>query len=241
METDNVDNKTLYIFVDESGNFDFSPNGTKYFVLSCMCTFLPVQEREKIIDLRYKLLKEGKDQEFFHATEDAQIVRDRFFDIIRNFKDDFEIHSVIAQKNKANPALYKEEYLKKGKTIRRIIGAEFYQRVCRTLLQYVFNRSKFKDVERIIVVLGSIFTRDKQELILKTLKKDLKERCLKSFETYFHQAKSDINCQLVDYCGWAIAIKWERGENRSFDLMQNKIKSEYEIFKVGDRTYYLYK
>ena len=147
----------------------------------------------------------------------------------------------MAQKNKANPTLYREEYQKKGKTIKRTIGAEFYQRVCRTLLQYVFNRPKFTGAERIIVVLGSIFTSDKQELILKTLKKDLKERCLKSFEIYFHQAKADVNCQLADYCGWAIAIKWERKENRSFDLIQNKVKSEYEIFKAGDKIYYLYK
>ncbi|MBU1323192.1 DUF3800 domain-containing protein [Patescibacteria group bacterium] len=27
-------NKCLFIFIDESGNFDFSPTGTKYFVLT---------------------------------------------------------------------------------------------------------------------------------------------------------------------------------------------------------------
>ena len=238
---DDINNKTLYIFVDESGNFDFSPNGTKYFILSCLCTFLPVQEREKVLDLRYALLKDGVNQEFFHATEDSQAVRDRVFSIINNLKDDFEIHAVIAQKNKANPTLYREEYQKKGKKIQRIVGAEFYQRNCRTLLQYVFNRPKFNQAEKIIVVLGSIFTREKQSLILKTLKKDLKNRCLKSFEIYFHQAKADINCQIVDYCGWAVAIKWERDEKRSFDIINSKVKSEYEIFKIGDATYYPYK
>jgi len=33
---------TLYIFLDESGNFDFSPKGTKYFVLSAVSTLDPV-------------------------------------------------------------------------------------------------------------------------------------------------------------------------------------------------------
>lgn len=238
---DENNSKTLYLFVDESGNFDFSPNGTKYFVLSCLCTFSPVQERGKIIGLRYSVLKEGVNQEFFHATEDTQNIRDRVFDIIKNLKDDFEVHSVIAQKNKANPTLYKEEYQKKGKTIHRIVGAEFYQRVCRTLLQYIFNRPKIQHVDRIIIVLGAIFTQEKQSLILKTLKKYLKEKYLKSFEIYFHQAKADINCQLADYCGWAVAIKWERDERRSFDLISSKVKSEYEIFKSGDVTYYEYK
>ena len=50
MEENN--SRTLYLFVDESGNFDFSSKGTKYFVLSSLCTFLPVPERERIIDLR---------------------------------------------------------------------------------------------------------------------------------------------------------------------------------------------
>ncbi len=61
---------------------------------------------------------------------------------------------------------------------------------------------------------------------------------MKSFEIYFHQAKADINCQLADYCGWAVAIKWERNEMRSFGLIKDKVKSEYEIFKVGDKIYY---
>jgi len=232
--------RTLYLFVDESGNFDFSPNGTKYFVLSCLCTFLPEQEREKIIGLRYSALKNGINQEFFHATEDSQNIRDKVFNIIKNFKDDFEIHSVVAQKNKANPTLYVEEYTKRGKAIRRIVGAEFYQRTCRTLLQYIFNRPNFQHADRIIVVLGAIFTKEKQSLICRTLKKYLKERCLKSFEIYFHQAKADINCQLADYCGWAIAIKWERKESRSFILIKDKVKSEFEVFKSGKSEYYGY-
>ena len=233
--------RALYLFVDESGNFDFSPKGTKFFVLSCLCTFAPAQERERIIDLRYCALKNGIDQEFFHATEDSQDIRDKVFGIIKNLKDDFEIHSVVAQKNKSNPTLYIEEYKKRGKLIRRIVGAEFYQRTCRTLLQYIFNRPKFQNADRIIVVLGAIFTKEKQSLICRTLKKYLKEKYLKSFEIYFHQAKADINCQIADYCGWAVAIKWERKENRSFALINDKVKSEFEMFKSGNIEYYSYK
>jgi hypothetical protein len=234
------DQKTLYLFVDESGNFDFSPKGTKFFVLSCLSTFYPVVKRERFISLRYQLLNAGVNQEYFHATEDRQLVRDKIFLLLNSLTDDIEIHSVIAQKNKTNPVLYRVEYKKKGKLIQRVIGDRFYQQVCRTLLQYVFKRSNFKQAEKIVVILGSLFTKDKQSYILKTLKKDLKKHFAKSFEIYFHQAKADINCQLADYCGWAIAIKWERNELRSFELIQDKIKSEYEIFKRGQTIYYEY-
>jgi len=235
-----MEGKTLFLFIDESGNFDFSPKGTKYFVLSCLSTFFPINEREKFLELRYELLKNGINQEFFHATEDAQFVRDRVFSLIQAIKSEIEIHAVIAQKNKVNPTLYIETYKKKKKTIQRIVGALFYQWVCRTLLQYVFRRSDFTETKRIIVVLGAIFTHDKQSFILKTLKKYLKEKFTRPFEIYFHQAKADINCQIADYCGWAIAVKWERNEKRSYVLIKDKIKSEYEIFKRGETVYYSY-
>lgn len=233
-------NKTLFLFIDESGNFDFSPKGTKYFVLTCMSTFQPVEERDKVISLRYKLLADGISQEYFHATEDKQIVRDKVFEIITTLKDDIEVHTVIAQKNKANPVLYREEYEKRDKKIVRIVGADFYHRLCKTLLQYVFRRSNFKGTDKIIVVLGSIFTRDKQSYILKTLKKYLKENFAMPFEIYFHIAQADLNCQLADYFGWAIYVRKERNEERSYNLTRSKIKSSFEIFSRGTTIYYDY-
>ncbi len=46
----------LYIFIDESGNFDFSPNGTQYFVLTSMCTLTPHINRDKFLKNEIKHL-----------------------------------------------------------------------------------------------------------------------------------------------------------------------------------------
>lgn len=232
--------KTLFLFIDESGNFDFSPKGTKYFVLTCLSSFKPIEDRQKLLLLRYDLLVDSIDQEFFHATEDKQIVRDKVFEIIKSLQDDIEVHAVVAQKNKANPTLYREEYKKKGRKIVRVVGAEFYERVCRNLLQYVFRRFKVQVPEKIVVVLGAIFTRDKQSIVLRTLKKYLKEETDIPFEIYFHCSEADLNCQLADYFGWAIYIKWERDEERSYALIRDKVKSTFEIFERGTTTYYDY-
>jgi len=232
--------KILFLFIDESGNFDFSPHGTKYFVLTCMSTFKPVEERDRLIRLKYELLVKGVNQEFFHATEDKQIIRDKVFEIITSLKDDIEAHSVIVQKNKTNPVLYKEEYEKRGRKVVRIVGTRLYQEVCRTLLQYVFRRSNFKGTDKIVVVLGAVFTKDKQSFILKTLKKYLKENFSIPFEIYFHRSQADLNCQIADYFGWAIYVKWERSEGRPYNLIQDKVKSKFEIFKRGLKTYYDY-
>lgn len=230
--------KTLFIFIDESGNFDFSPVGSRYFLLTCLSTFKPTRESTKFISLRYDLLREGFDQESFHATEDSQIIRDKVYSVIESLSNDIEIHSVIAQKNKANPSLYTELYKKRGEWTTRKTEAAFYEMICKMLLQYVFRRSDFKKTDKIIVVLGAIFTSKKQSLILQTLKKYLKERFSKPFEIYFHQSRADINCQIADYCGWALYVRWSRNEQRPFSLIKDKVKSQFEIFKRGETEYY---
>ncbi len=238
------DEKTLYLFIDESGNFDFSPNGTKYFVLSSTATFKPCLYKEEILDFKYKLLKDGHNQEFFHATEDAQFIRDKIFEFIEKTGAYLEIDSVIAQKNKANPSLYCESYKKKGRIINRQVGAKLYERTCYILLQYIFRRYQTTgQVDKIVVVLGSVFPKEKEKIVLKTLKTYFKHQFKKPFEIYFHNAKSDLNCQIADYCCWAISIKWERQETRPYQLLENKniIKSEFDLFQRGFNTYYDYK
>jgi len=51
----------LYIFIDESGNFDFTKKGTKYFILTGFATFNPVINREKLLELKYDLCARGYD------------------------------------------------------------------------------------------------------------------------------------------------------------------------------------
>jgi len=180
-----MNNKTLFIFIDESGNFDFSSDGTKYFILTAISTIRPLNEREKLLEYRYQLLSEKTDQEYFHATEDKQIVRDGIYGLISGY-DDFYVDSVVAQKNKANPSLYSEMCSKKGKIMSRNIGAEFYRIACQTLLQYIFKRFNSTSIEKIVVVLDNLFTDNKRQTILKSLKTYLKQHCQKPFYIYFH-------------------------------------------------------
>lgn len=234
--------KTLYLFIDESGNFDFSSKGTKYFLLSSIATFRPSLNKEKILDYKYDLLKNGNNKEYFHATEDEQIVRDNLFSFIEEMGEYLDVYSVIVQKNKVNPALFREVYRKKGKTITRNTGIKLYEKTCQSLLKYIFLKHERKDVEKIIVVLGSIFPNDKRGAMLKTLKVYFKNTFQKPFEIYFHDSKSDLNCQIADYCCWAVSVKWERKETRPYDLLNCRdiIKSEFDMFEKGETIHYSY-
>lgn len=226
--------RTLFIFIDESGNFDFSPKGTKYFILSAVSTLNPLG-KEKLEEIKYDLMKNGINLEYFHATEDKQVVRNKVYSFIENLKD-IEIDSVIAQKNKTNPSLYVSTKKKKPKK-----GEKLYTLALQTLLQYIFRRyNNSAKVDQVVIVLSSIFDVNKRELIKKIIKIYLKQIFSNPFYLYFHQNRSDKNTQIADYCCWAIYKKWTDGEIRPYIAVNkgNKIKSEFDIFKTGKTIYY---
>ena len=230
--------KVLYIFIDESGNVDFSRNGTKYYVLTSISTIDPLKGRLGLLSLKYDLLTSGNCMEAFHATEDKQPIRDKVFAQIKSLND-FKIYAIVAQKNKANPSLYKQSIYKNSefKTVKN--EEKFYHLLSENLLKYIFKRYDNKsDIDSIVVILGAIFQSRKREYILKFLKKYLKENFKKPFYIYFHKTSSDINCQLADYCCWSIFIKYEKGEQRAFDCISDKVKSCFDIFRNGTTLFY---
>lgn len=52
-----------------------------------------------------------------------------------------------------------------------------------------------------------------------------------TFRTAYWQAASDPCLQIADYCSWAIQRKWERGDERSYVLIKDKIQSEFQFFR----------
>lgn len=228
----------LFIFLDESGNFDFSSAGSKFWSLTALCTVEPIIGREVLLALLYELAAAGRGQECFHATEDLQSVRDAVFNCINHFDEAFEIHSVIAEKRKTNPAVYAEQVLRSGEWVEQTNPDRLHQIVGKTLLQYIFRRRKFRHAKRIVVVLSSIFNKPRHRAIEKTLRVYLTNRTSVPFFIYFHATKADLNCQIADYCGWAISKKWEKNDFRSYELIKHHIQSEFPIFEVGTTIYY---
>ena len=62
----------LGIYLDESGDFDFSPTGTKYYIFSVAWTFEPKPLADSLTSLRFRLLKQRYDNHGFHATADEE-------------------------------------------------------------------------------------------------------------------------------------------------------------------------
>jgi len=134
--------KTLYLFIDESGNFDFSPNGTKYFVLTVLSTISPHDIGSPLLKLRYDLLPnyscgpKMEEQGYFHATEDMQAVRNNVFAIISDESHSIRVDSVVAQKNKAATVFHKDQL-------------HFFRTLGETSLKYAFTRADWHGYDHV--------------------------------------------------------------------------------------------
>lgn len=240
-----VSEKTLYIFIDESGDFTFSINGSKYFFLTAISTLNPLKARDVVLRARYELLRDGVDLEYFHATEDTQLVRDKFYSEIKNLTD-YEIDSVIAEKRKAGFALYEEigiDKKRKGSIFKKTnVEEKFYKQICETLLQYVSHRyikiRSSLNITKIVVLLDQALPNKKREFVTKSVKTYIKNKFNMVPYMYFHSTKSDINSQIADYCCWAIKKKWTDSELRPYNEIKGNLKSEFDIFQTGTRFFY---
>ncbi len=80
-------NRCAYIFLDEAGNFDFSPKGTYYFVLTSVSTRRPFAAHGPLDDYKHDCLEFGLDTEYFHCAQDNPRVRSRVFELIAGHLD----------------------------------------------------------------------------------------------------------------------------------------------------------
>lgn len=218
--------KTLYIFIDEGGNLDFSPSGTKYFVLSGISQERPFDIYEDLTNLKYDLLEQGLDIEYFHASEDKQKIRDLVFNIIKKYLTKLRLDSLVVEKRKTGTTLQVDE--------------RFYPEMLGYLLKYVVERYDLSIVKQVLIFTDKIPLNSKREAIEKAIKTTLKHKLPSgvAYKTFHHSSKSNFNLQIADYCNWAVYRKWESADERSYQYIKEFLKSEFDIFRSGTTYYY---
>ncbi|MBT6047008.1 MAG: DUF3800 domain-containing protein [Candidatus Scalindua sp.] len=221
---------TLYMFIDEGGNFDFSPNGTKYFTLSCLTEKRPFPSYDKLRNIKYDLIEDGINIEYFHASTDKQFVRDMVSSVIQDNIDNIKVDSMIVQKNKTHPALYPEE--------------KFYSKVFGMLMKWVLReRVDLQEIKSLIIFTDNMPLNKKKKAMEKAVKLTLSGLVKEGlqYNIYHHQSKSNLNLQVVDYLNWSIFRKWERGDARSYEIIKKAVDAEWDVFRHGDTIHYDYK
>ncbi|WP_445464277.1 hypothetical protein [Faunimonas sp. B44] len=58
------------------------------------------------------------------------------------------------------------------------------------------------------------------------------------WEACFHDSAKDPYLWVSDYCAWAIQRKWEMDDPRAYNLIADKVRTEYDLWAVGTRHFY---
>ncbi|MEI8290980.1 MAG: DUF3800 domain-containing protein [Verrucomicrobiota bacterium] len=216
----------LYVFLDEAGNLDFSAQGTKFFLLGAITKERPFNAYKELTELKYDLVELGTNVEYFHASENAQPVRNRVFDIIQRNLAGVQVDVLVVEKRKTGPALQPVE--------------NFYPRMLGYLLRHILGQYDLKSFQEVIVFTDSLPVQKKREAVEKVIKTTLAKLLPASarYRLLHHDSKSNFDLQIADYCTWAIYRKWNSGDVRSYQNIQPAVRSEFDIFRSGTKFYY---
>jgi Protein of unknown function (DUF3800) len=212
-----------YVFADEAGNFDFSngPGASRYFIL-CTVASTHCEMGDALIALRRDLGWRGLHLDrVFHATEDPQAVRDEVFELLAGV--DCRVDATILEKRKAQPHLTSESGLYK---------MAWY-------LHFKPFAASLSSSDRLFVAASSLGTKKARHALHSAVDDVVVQLSpCRSHRVAFWPAESDPCLQVTDYCTWAIQRKWERGDERSHALIARKVRSEFDVWRLGQTTYY---
>jgi hypothetical protein len=130
----------------------------------------------------------------------------------------------MLQKNKANPSIQNPH--------------DIYKLAFSGLIKGVMRRSPTLSDMQIFAAQLQIKPK-KAVPILSALKGALAGEPVK-YHIHFHPTESHHMLQISDYVCWAVARKWERGDQRSFVHIAEKVVNEFDYFRKGTRHYFSY-
>jgi hypothetical protein len=225
---------TLHIHIDESGNFVFSPKGTRFYIFSIAWTYNPAPLSEALSRLRFQCIKDGHfrpgvldDLSGFHAADDPKPRRAVFIEKITQHRD-WNFAAIVIEKNRINPVLYQPE--------------KFYPKFLSMVLRFVLRGRVRPDAQQVLIYTDTLPLGSKKEATAANVA--IKAACraeLKGlpFHIMHHNSDSNYWIQIADYCSWSICRKWESGDTAAYDTLRPRLAAtELDITASGDGTVY---
>ena len=232
-----MNKEVLYIFVDEAGDMDFSPRGSKHYMFNFLVKKRPFTLHEAVSNFRYDLLEYNVtsetnfnlDIEAFHAHKDNKHIKEKLFDIISRFdKEAIKVYSYILEKPKVEPD-------------KRDKKEVFYIENLRYAIESLL--SKIVLTSNVIIVTDRFpLQKDKQNLV-KALKKGIKEYLGRHalacrYDIFHHCSASSANLQIIDYISWAIFRKYEHSDESYYEKIKGYILDEEVMTKNRGINHY---
>ena len=226
--------KVLFCYLDEAGDFNFSPTGTRYYIYTALATDNPLPLNDEMLRAKYLLLlnnlpfsKSHEKNDYFHATEDTPLTRKLSFDAIVKHLDSFRVYSIVIQKNKTNPSIRDQRL--------------FFSMIMSNLLEDVVSCAQVaRCYDHICILTDRIPVQKKSAAVIGSIKKNLKAPlgAATGYTLTPMDSKSDFGLQAADYCSWAIYRAWTNGDRLFADRIRPCIKREVDFFRSGTTEYY---
>jgi hypothetical protein len=189
---------STYVFIDESGDLDFGAAGSAHFQLVCVIGQLTDGQVLGLQRLRRRLLRDGHDIEYFHATVNKSAVRAEVYRVLTDTATPAKILALVITKARVaeddrNPWDFYAKYLSLA----------------------IAQSQAWIPLADPVIITDSLPIRKKREGIIKALKQGLTQetRTETPVPVYHHASKAHFDLQAVDYFGWAIWRNLSRGES----------------------------
>jgi len=228
---------TIYIFVDEAGDMDFSVKGSKHYMFNFLIKRRPFNLHEYISNYRYSLLERNLDPlngqrlniESFHACEDNKYIREEIFNIISTFDtNSVKSYSYILEKPKVDPLKTKEK-------------DKFYIDNLNLAIHQLLDKLKID--KNFIIITDRLPVQKNKNKQIGALKKGIKEYIKYNnlnirYDIFHHCSASSVNLQIVDYISWAIFRKYERNQDVYYKKIENYLIGIDLMTKDREITHY---
>lgn len=215
--------RTLYVFMDESGDLQFGRKASQHFILSAVYTDSPQSSAAAMQELKYSLLASGSTDLEFHATYNSRGTRKRVIDTIVDIEA-IRIHTLWIDKAFTAPALQNEIALlgQFGKSMGR----------------WISSTHTLADYDQVVLIFDSVLTGKKQDAFLKLLKPELATLPI-PYRVLFHPVKQDLNGQIADYFSWSWFRNIEHKDPQYCEALQRNGRwTQFNLFRNGNTRYW---
>ncbi|HEU0131340.1 MAG TPA: DUF3800 domain-containing protein [Mycobacteriales bacterium] len=215
-----------YVFADESGNVDFSRGrgATDYFSVGTLhvrgdddLAALRAHLARLHTDLCWRGLTDGS---AFHASEDAQRVRDEVFAVVRQHPVVLDV--TLVEKAKVEPGC-------------RVSEAAFFEFAWR---HHMATLAPAIPGDEVLVVVAAVGTRRLRAAIRNAITRELAVTLTRVPTIVFAPAAADPALQATDYLLWAVARAWERGDDRALVPVADRVRSQRDALRNQTVRYY---
>lgn len=228
---------TVYIFVDEAGDMDFSAKGSKHYMFNFLVKRRPFNLHEYIANYRYSLLERNLDPlngtrldiEAFHAHNDNKYIKEELFNIISTFDaDSVKAYSYILEKPKVDPGKRKEK-------------EHFYIDNLSFSIQRLLDKIGID--KNFVIITDRLPVQKNKAKQVGALKKGIKEYLKNNglkirYDIFHHCSPSSANLQIVDYISWAIYRKYEHVQDNYYEKIKRYILDEEVMTKDREINHY---